>query len=226
MMLTLPDALTADQVAQFRHALERATWQDGRATAGHVALEAKRNEQLAANDPLAVQLGNAILDALGGNPLFISATLPLKVLPPSFNRYAGGGTYGNHVDNAIRALPGSAHRVRTDISATLFLTPPEDYDGGELVIEDTYGSHAVKLPAGHLVLYPGTSVHRVTPVTRGVRLAAFFWVQSLVRDQTQRETLYRLDTAIQQLTREAPQSSALVELTGVYHNLLRQWSHT
>ncbi|OVZ57619.1 Fe2+-dependent dioxygenase [Pigmentiphaga sp. NML080357] len=226
MMLTLPDVLTAEQLAQCRQALAGADWIDGRSTAGHMAVHAKHNLQLAADDPLAARLGNLILDVLGANPLFISATLPLKVLPPAFNRYEGGGNYGNHVDNAIRSLPGSAHRVRTDISATLFLTPPEDYDGGELVVEDTYGIHRVKLPAGHMVIYPGTSLHRVTPVTRGARIAAFFWVQSLVRDETQRETLYRMDTAIQQLAREVPASEALVQLTGIYHNLLRQWSQT
>ncbi|RZS78181.1 Fe2+-dependent dioxygenase [Pigmentiphaga kullae] len=226
MMLTLPDVLTAEQVARCRQALAGAAWVDGRATAGHMAVHAKHNRQLAHDDPLGAQLGNQILDALGANPLFISATLPLKVLPPAFNRYEGGGNYGSHIDNAIRSLPGSAHRVRTDISATLFLTPPEDYDGGELVVEDTYGAHRVKLPAGHLVIYPGTSLHRVTPVTRGARVSAFFWVQSLVRDETQRETLYRMDTAIQQLSREVPGSDAVVQLTGIYHNLLRQWSQT
>ncbi|MDX3904581.1 MAG: Fe2+-dependent dioxygenase [Pigmentiphaga sp.] len=226
MMLILPDVLAAEQLAQCRHALSRAQWIDGRSTAGHMAAHAKHNQQLAADDPLAVQLGNLILDVLGVNPRFISATLPLKVLPPAFNRYEGGGNYGNHIDNAIRSLPGTAHRVRTDISATLFLTPPEEYEGGELVVEDTYGSHPVKLPAGHMVIYPGTSLHRVNPVTRGARIAAFFWVQSLVRDEIQRETLYRMDTAIQQLTREVRDSAALVQLTGVYHNLLRQWSQT
>ncbi|GAA0497283.1 Fe2+-dependent dioxygenase [Pigmentiphaga sp. GD03639] len=226
MMLTLPDVLTAEQVARCRQALAGASWTDGRTTAGHMAVHAKHNRQLAADDPLGAQLGNLILDALGANPLFISATLPLKVLPPAFNRYEGGGNYGNHIDNAIRSLPGTAHRVRTDISATLFLTPPEDYDGGELVVEDTYGAHRVKLPAGHLVIYPGTSLHRVTPVTRGARVSAFFWVQSLVRDEIRRETLYRMDTAIQQLSREVPGSDALVQLTGIYHNLLRQWSQT
>jgi len=226
MMLTLPDVLTAEQLTRCRQALAQAAWGDGRATAGHMAVHAKHNHQLAADDPLGLQLGNLILDALGTNPLFISATLPLKVLPPAFNRYEGGGSYGNHIDNAIRSLPGTAHRVRTDISATLFLTPPEDYDGGELVVEDTYGTHGVKLPAGHMVIYPGTSLHRVTPVTRGARVAAFFWVQSLVRDEARRETLYRMDTAIQQLAREVPGSDAVVQLTGIYHNLLRQWSET
>lgn len=226
MMLTIPDVLTAEQLTHCHQALAGASWVDGRSTAGHIAIHVKQNLQLASDDPVAVQLGNLILDALGKNPLFISATLPLKVLPPSFNRYEGGGNYGNHIDNAIRSLPGSAHRVRTDISATLFLTPPEDYDGGELVVEDTYGEHRVKLPAGHMVIYPGTSLHRVAPVTRGARMAAFFWVQSLVRDETQRETLYRMDAAIQQLAREVPSSEALVQLTGIYHNLLRQWSHT
>lgn len=226
MLLQIPDVLSADEVSQCRVALEKAEWADGRMTAGHLAQRAKNNLQLAANDPLAARIGNLILDRLGGMPVFIAGALPLKVLPPNFNRYEGGGTYDHHVDNAIRTIPGTPHRVRTDISATLFFSDPDAYDGGELIIEDTYGSHSIKLPAGHLVLYPGTSLHRVAPVTRGVRFAAFFWVQSLIRDDAQRALLLELDTAIQRLTVAAPDNPALAQLTGVYHNLLRQWSET
>ena len=226
MLLQIPDVLTAESVRQARRELEAATWIDGRATAGHLAVRAKDNQQLAQDDPLARRFGDEILERLGRLPEFITAALPLKVLPPHFNRYAGGGTYANHVDNAIRTIAGTPHRVRTDISVTLFLSEPDEYDGGELVIEDSYGSHSVKQRAGSLVLYPGTSLHRVTPVTRGVRYAAFFWVQSLVRDDTQRALLLDLDNAIRQLTVAAPGNAALDRLTGVYHNLLRQWSET
>ncbi len=226
MLLQIPDVLTAEELRQARAALGQAAWQDGRATAGHLAIRAKSNLQLAEDDPLARRLGDLILDRLGTLPMFIAAALPLKVLPPRFNRYEGGGTYDNHVDNAIRTIPGTMHRVRTDISATLFFSEPDEYDGGELVIEDTYGNQTVKLPAGHLVLYPGTSLHRVTPVTRGCRLAAFFWVQSLVRDDAQRSLLLDLDTGIRRLTLAAPDNPGLGQLTGVYHNLLRRWSST
>jgi PKHD-type hydroxylase len=226
MMLTIPDLLSPDQVRQCRQALEQAQWTDGRATAGHQALRAKNNAQLAPEDPVGRQIGDLILDQLGRSPLFIAAALPLKVLPPRFNRYAGGGHYGDHIDNAIFTVPGSSHRVRSDLSATLFFSDPETYDGGELVVEDTYGQHRVKLPAGHLVLYPGTSRHRVEPVTRGARLASFFWIQSLVRDDGQRSLLLELDTALQQLNGELPDHPALVQLLGVYHNLLRRWSDT
>jgi PKHD-type hydroxylase len=226
MMLTIPDVLTADELRQCRAALEEANWQDGRLTAGHLAINAKSNQQLAHDDPLARQLGDFILDRLVQIPRFIAAALPLKVLPPRFNRYAGGGTYGNHIDNAIFSISGTPHRVRGDLSATLFFSDPEEYDGGELVVEDTYGSHRVKLPAGHMVLYTGGSLHRVEPVTRGARLAAFFWIQSLVREDHQRTLLLELDDAIQGLTRQVPESPELIRLTGVYHNLLRQWSQT
>jgi PKHD-type hydroxylase len=225
-MLHIPDVLTAEQVRKCRAALERASWVDGRGTAGHMAVRAKDNQQLAQDDPLAIEIGDFIVERLGNNPQFFAAALPLKVLPPRFNRYSGGGTYGNHVDNAIFSVPGTPHRVRSDLSATLFFSDPEEYDGGELVVEDTYGSHSVKLPAGHLVLYPGSSLHRVNPVTRGARMASFMWIQSLVREDSQRAMLLELDTAIQQLTRESPTSEALVRLSGVYHNLLRHWSNT
>lgn len=226
MLDVIPEILTAEQVAQCRHLLANAAWQDGKATAGHVARQAKQNRQLAADDPLTTQLGNLILDALVRNPRFMSAALPLKVLPPRFNRYENGGHYGNHIDGAVMNAPGSSQRIRTDLSATLFFCDPDDYDGGELVIEDTYGSQSIKLPAGHLVLYPGTSLHRVTPVTRGARIAAFFWIQSLVREDSQRSILTSLDTAIQQVSTDTPDSDAVARLTGVYHNLLRQWSET
>lgn len=226
MMSSIADVLTSEQLHQCRQALEQATWQDGRQTAGHIAVAAKSNQQLAQNDPLAQQLGDFILECLGQCPGFIATALPLKVLPPRFNRYAGGGTYDNHIDNAIFSVPGTPHRVRADLSATLFFSEPDEYDGGELVIEDSYGSHRVKLPAGHLVLYPSGSLHRVEPVTRGARLAAFFWIQSLVREDHQRGMLLELDKSIQALTRQLPESPELVRLTGVYHNLLRHWSQT
>ena len=226
MMLTIPDVLTPEQVQQCRAAFERAAWQDGRGTAGHVALKAKDNQQLPQDDPLSVEIGDFIVDCLGANPRFVAAALPLKVLPPRFNRYSGGGTYGNHIDNAIFSVPGTPHRVRSDLSATLFFSDPDEYDGGELVVEDSYGSHSVKLPAGHLVLYPGNSLHRVNPVTRGVRFASFFWIQSLVREDSQRSLLFELDQAIQGISQALPDSPEVVRLTGVYHNLLRQWANT
>jgi len=165
-----------------------------------------------------------ILTALGQNAMFISAALPLRVFPPLFNKYTGGQSFGTHVDNAIRQVPGTGHRIRTDLSATLFLAAPEEYDGGELVVEDTYGVHSVKLPAGHLVLYPATSLHHVRPVTRGERIASFFWIQSMVRDDAERTLLFGLDTAIQSVNREAPASQSAVQLTGIYHNLMRRWA--
>lgn len=225
-MLHIPDVLTPEQVHKIRAALEQANWVDGRGTAGHMAVRAKDNQQLAQDDPLAIEIGDFIVERLGSNSQFFAAALPLKVLPPRFNRYSGGGTYGNHVDNAIFSVPGTLHRVRSDLSATLFFSDPDEYEGGELIVEDTYGSHSVKLPAGHLVLYPGSSLHRVNPVTRGARMASFMWIQSLVREDSQRSMLLELDRAIQQLTREAPESEALVRLSGVYHNLLRHWSNT
>lgn len=226
MMLSIADVLTSEQVAECRQAFEQASWQDGRITAGHQAVMAKSNQQLALDDPLALQIGDFIVQRLSSHPQFVSAALPLKVLPPRFNRYSGGGTYGNHIDNSIFSMAGTSQRVRSDLSATLFFCDPDEYDGGELVVEDSYGSHRVKLPAGHLVLYPGSSLHRVEPVTRGTRYAAFFWIQSLVRDDTQRSLLLELDRAVQALTLEVPESAELARLTGVYHNLLRQWANT
>jgi PKHD-type hydroxylase len=227
MLLHVPNVLNAEQVAEFRQRLAGAGWADGKLTAGYQSAQAKDNAQLPDGDPVARELGGRVLDALGRSPLFFSAALPRRIYPPLFNRYAGGQSFGFHVDNAIRyerGPNGAQVPVRTDISSTLFLSAPEDYEGGELVIQDTYGTQRVKLAAGDLVLYPGTSLHQVTPVTRGERIACFFWTQSLVRDAGQRRELFELDLAIQRLTVAAPGNPALVQLTGVYHNLLRRWS--
>jgi PKHD-type hydroxylase len=216
--------LTPEQVAECRRLLDRAEWVDGRVTAGHLSAAAKDNMQLAEDDPVARQLGDAILTALERSPLFTAAALPAKVFPPLFNRYSGGQSFGTHVDNAIRQVKGTPHRVRTDLSATLFLSAPEEYDGGELVVEDVYGLQQVKLPAGHLILYPATSLHHVRPVTRGARVASFFWVQSMVRDDALRTILLDIDMAIQGINRDMPGHPSAVQLTGVYHNLLRRWA--
>ncbi len=226
MLLTIPALLDTTAVAAFRRTLLAADWQDGRETAGHVARSAKANLQLPGDSPLGVELGEQLLAALSRNPLFIAAALPLKVLPPRFNRYEGGGNYGDHIDNAVFSVPGTPHRIRSDLSATVFLSEPDEYDGGELVIHDTYGEQRIKLPAGHMVLYPGTSLHRVTPVTRGVRLASFFWIQSLVREDSQRSLLFQLDEAIREVATALPEQPVVASLTGVYHNLLRQWAQT
>jgi PKHD-type hydroxylase len=224
MLLQIPDVLTAEQVASARHLLEASNWVDGRVTAGHQSALVKDNLQLPEDHPVARELGDMILGALQRNPLFVSAALPLRVFPPLFNRYQGGHSFGNHVDNAIRPIAGTPLRIRTDLSATLFLADPDEYDGGELVVEDTYGCHSVKLPAGHMVLYPSSSLHNVTPVTRGARIASFFWIQSMIRDDGERTLLFDLDTAIQRLTVDMPDHPAALQLTGVYHNLLRRWS--
>lgn len=225
MMLHVPQVLTRDQVAACREALDGAPdWVDGRATVGTQGAQVKRNQQLAELSPVGLQLGRLILEALERHPLYQSAALPLRTVPPLFNRYEGGGHYGLHVDGAVRSVPGTSLRLRTDLSCTLFLAGPDDYDGGELVVVDTYGTHEVKLPAGDLILYPSSSLHRVEPVTRGARVCSFFWVQSLVRDDTQRRLLFELDTSIQQLRARHGESPELVALTGHYHNLLRLWS--
>jgi PKHD-type hydroxylase len=224
MLLHVPDVLTAAQVQYAQRVLAQAEWVDGSVTAGFQSARVKHNRQLPQGSKPARELGEVVLDALDGNPLFMSAALPAKVFPPLFNRYEGGEAFGNHVDNAIRQVPGSGQRVRTDISATIFLSAPEDYDGGELVIDDTYGPHSVKLPAGHMVLYPATSLHRVTPVTRGVRLASFLWIQSLVRDDAERTLLFDMDMAIIRLRRQIGDDESVLALTGVYHNLLRRWT--
>jgi PKHD-type hydroxylase len=224
MLLHIPDILTADQVVECRKALGDAAWEDGRATAGYQSARVKNNQQLPELHPTAQRLGDMILMSLERNPLFMSGALPQKVVPPLFNRYENSQAYGNHIDGAIRPVAGTPHRVRTDLSATLFLTAPEDYDGGELIIEDTFGAQRVKLPAGHMILYPGSSLHRVEPVTRGVRICAFFWIQSMVRDDGQRRMLFELDTTIQQLAATVTDQAPVVKLTNIYHNLLRQWA--
>jgi PKHD-type hydroxylase len=224
MLIQIPDVLTPSQVAEARRALDAAAWTDGRVTAGHQSARVKQNEQLQENDPVARELGDMILKALQATPLFIAAALPLRVFPPLFNRYSGGHSFGNHVDNAIRQVPGAPLRIRTDLSATLFFSGPEEYDGGELMVEDTYGVHQVKLPAGHMVLYPSSSLHNVQPVTRGARIASFFWIQSMVRDDGERTLLFDLDNAVRQIASELPDHGVAVQLTGVYHNLLRRWA--
>ena len=221
MLLPIENLLTAAEAEEFRLALEPAGWADGRITAGHQSALAKRNLQLPQHDALAQQLATRLLERLASHPLFIAAALPHKVFPPLFNAYRDGMDFGSHIDNAIR---GDEDKLRTDISCTLFLSPRDSYDGGELVVEDLYGSHAVKLGAGSLVLYPASSLHRVTPVTRGVRYASFFWVQSLVRDPLQRRMLLDLDLSIQGLRRAHGESAELVTLSGLYHNLLRRWA--
>jgi PKHD-type hydroxylase len=200
MLVHIPDVLSADQVAEARRRLDAADWVDGRVTAGYQSARVKDNAQLPEGNPVTEEIGDLVLTALQRNPLFLAAALPLRVFPPLFNRYAGGQSFGSHVDNAIRQISGTGHRIRTDLSATLFFSRPDEYDGGELLVEDTYGVHSVKLPAGHLVLYPSTSLHRVQPVTRGARLASFFWIQSM------------------------PDHPGSVSLTSVYHNLLRRWA--
>ncbi|HJU56236.1 MAG TPA: Fe2+-dependent dioxygenase [Pyrinomonadaceae bacterium] len=224
MLLQIPELLTADELAKCRQLLEQSEWVDGRVTAGHQSAQAKDNMQLPEDHPAAREMGELILDALQRSQLFMAAALPLKVFPPLFNRYEGGQSFGTHVDNAIRQVPGTPHRVRTDLAATLFLSQPAEYDGGELLVDDTYGVHEVKLPAGGLILYPASSLHHVRPVTRGTRLASFFWIQSMVRDDGRRTLLFDLDMTIQELNEGAPSPSPAVRLTGIYHNLLRQWA--
>ena len=224
MLVQVPDVLTEAQVARCRELMARAPWIDGRATAGAQSAQVKDNEQIAEGSTEAREMGDMIVAALERNPLFITAALPFRVFPPLFNRYGPGRTFGAHVDNAIRQVPGTPFRIRTDLSATLFLSRPEEYDGGELVIDDVYGSHAVKLAAGGLILYPATSLHRVTPVTRGTRLASFFWIQSMVRDDGARTLLFDLDMAINQVNQALPHHASVVALTSCYHNLLRRFA--
>jgi PKHD-type hydroxylase len=224
MLLHVPDVLSADQVSACRKALTDAAWADGRLTAGHQSIRTKDNLQLPEDSPVARELGALVLGALERNPLFLSAALPAKIFPPLFNCYRTGQSFGVHIDNAVRQFRGGQFRIRTDLSVTLFLSAPEEYDGGELVIEDTYGPHRVKLPAGHLILYPASSLHKVEAITRGARIASFFWVQSMVRDDSERALLFDLDNAIERLSAARPDDPTLVQLTGVYHNLLRRWS--
>ena len=224
MLINIPNVLNAAQIADARHLLETTDWVDGKASAGHQGALVKDNVQLPVDSPVGRHVGEMILKALGQSSLFISAALPLHILPPMFNRYSGGQQFGTHVDGSIRQIPGTGRRIRTDISATLFLAAPEEYDGGELMVEDTYGAKSVKLPAGHMILYPSTSLHHVTPVTRGARLCSFFWLQSMIREDAQRSLLFEMDVAIQRLGAEKPDHASVIQLTGVYHNLLRQWA--
>jgi PKHD-type hydroxylase len=225
MMLQIPQVLTKAEVAECRAILDAGPWVDGNLTSGFQAARAKANEQLPQDSEAAQTVGGVILRALEANPLFVSAALPQIILPPMFNRYGEGMGFKDHVDNAIRRDPLSGRRLRTDLSATLFLAEPEDYDGGELVVNDLYGAHVVKLEAGDMILYPSSSLHHVTPVTRGARTASFFWIQSLIRDDAQRTMLLEMDVAIQRLAqRSEPDDAAILSLTSVYHNLLRQWA--
>jgi PKHD-type hydroxylase len=227
MLIAIPAVLDARQVARARDLLDRALWQDGRGTAGVQSALAKSNEQLPQESAEARELGAAILESLSRNALFMSAALPKRIFPPLFNRYSAeaGHSFGNHVDNAVRYLPDGSGRIRTDLSATLFLADPESYDGGELTIEDSYGDHVVKLPAGDMILYPATSLHRVEPVTRGTRLASFFWIESMVRDDGRRTLLLDLDVGIRSLAEKVGDADpAIVSLTGTYHNLVRRWA--
>lgn len=225
MLVTIPSVLNKDQVLALRQTLDEAQWQDGRHTAGAQSIEVKRNRQLDPESPLALKLGQFILDQLSNNALFMSAALPHRILPPMFNRYETAETFGVHVDNSIRNMPLTGERLRADLSMTLFLSEPEDYDGGELVIEDNYGAQAVKLPAGDMVLYPSTSLHQVTPVTRGARVSSFFWLQSMIRSDAQRAILFDLDQSIQSLSaRDGANTPEALRLSGIYHNLIRMWA--
>lgn len=224
MLIHLKQVLDPESLEKCRATLEQADWSDGRGSAGYLSQAVKRNRQLPDDHPAARELGEKIIRILDGNQQFTAAALPAKIVPPLFNCYEEDNSYGRHVDGAIRPVFGTPHRVRTDISATLFLSEPDSYSGGELIMEDTYGPVEVKLPAGDMVLYPGSSVHAVRPVTSGRRLAAFFWIQSMVRGDHRRSILYELDKAIQQIAAETPEQEALVDLAGVYHNLLREWA--
>jgi PKHD-type hydroxylase len=225
MLICVPDVLGKAEVAEFRGAMDDAAWEDGRSTAGAQSAMVKNNEQLPPNGETSRQLGERVVKALAASPLFISAAIPRHIFPPLFNRYGVGQHFGVHVDNAVRGDHLTGMRIRTDLSVTLFLSEPEEYDGGELVVEDYYGSHEVKLPAGHLVLYPATSLHTVTPITRGARVASFFWLQSMIRDAHARSMIFDLDSAIQGLVaRQGRNDSQVVKLTGLYHNLIRYWA--
>lgn len=224
MMLHIPNVLTPEQVARCKDVMTRAGWVDGNVTAGHQSAKVKFNLQLPEESAEGRELGDMVRGALSRNPMFMSAVLPLQIFPPMFNRYDAGMTFGSHIDNAIRTHASQPVRIRTDVSTTLFISSPEDYDGGDLVVEDTYGSHTVKLPAGDAIIYPATSLHRVTPITRGSRIASFFWTQSMIRDVSHRAMLFDLDMSIIRLTQDVPDHPSLDSLTGLYHNLLRQWA--
>jgi PKHD-type hydroxylase len=224
MIVHIPNVLSQEQVTHCREVMHKASWVDGRVTSGYQSKVVKNNRQLAENSPEARELGDMIVAALERNPLFITAALPFRVFPPLFNRYEGGETFGSHLDNSIRQIPGTPYRIRTDVSATLFLSTPEEYDGGELVIDDIYGAHSAKLPTGDMIVYPANSLHHVNAVTRGVRLASFFWVQSMVRDDGQRTLLFDLDMSINQINQALPNHPGVVGLTNCYHNLLRRFA--
>jgi PKHD-type hydroxylase len=226
MMLHIPAVLSKDEVKELRRELDAAAWADGRATVGEQGARVKHNEQLNPADPIARKLSERILARLAASPQFFSAVLPLRILPPLFNRYSGGGTYGRHVDGAVMNQAGTAQRLRSDVSSTLFLSEPAEYDGGELIVHDTYGEHEAKLPAGDLLVYSATSVHEVLPVTRGARVCAFFWCQSMVRDDARRAQLHSLDQTIQSLRAKLGDTPDCVALTAHYHNLLRMWAET
>jgi PKHD-type hydroxylase len=225
MLICVPDVLSKAEVAEFRSVMDEATWEDGRSTAGAQSAMVKNNEQLPPDGELSRMLGDRVIKGLVASPLFVSAAIPKQIFPPLFNRYGVGHRFGVHVDNAVRGDQLTGTRIRTDLSVTLFLSEPDEYDGGELVVEDYYGSHEVKLPAGHLVLYPATSLHTVTPITRGARVASFFWLQSMIRDSHARSMIFDLDTAIQGLVERLGRNDAeVVKLTGIYHNLIRYWA--
>ena len=226
MLLHIPEVLSKEQVAGMRRAMEAAEWTDGRQTVGPQGAQVKRNLQLPDASPLRRELGDVVVASLARHPLYHAAALPLRTLSPRFNRYEGGGEYGFHIDGAVMATGDRDAHVRSDISCTLFLSEPGEYDGGELIVSDTYGEHEVKLPAGDAIVYPSSSLHRVTAVTRGARFASFFWVQSLVRDDSARKLLLELDTAIRTLSASAADQASILQLTGVYHNLLRRWAET
>jgi PKHD-type hydroxylase len=224
MMIHVPQVLTPEQVARCREVMEKAAWVDGKVTAGEESAKVKFNLQLPETAPEARELGEMVMSAIARSDLFFSAVLPKQVFPPLFNRYDAGMTFGAHVDNAIRSYLNTPLQIRTDVSSTLFISAPEDYDGGELVVEDTFGSHKVKLPAGDMIVYPGTSLHNVTPITRGSRIASFFWTQSLIRDDAKRALMFDLDMSIRRLATDHPEHPSVVSLTSTYHNLVRQWA--
>jgi len=224
MLIPIPELFSQDEVLEIRKQLDNADWTDGKVTAGYQSSTVKENMQLPESHPVAIELGRQIVQKLGNNPLFVSAALPAKIFPPLFNRYDVEQYFGNHVDNSIRRIPGTNEYVRTDLSMTIFFSSPEEYDGGDLIIEDTYGAHSVKLPAGHAILYPSTSLHNVLPVTRGSRVCSFFWIQSMVRSDNQRSLLLNLDAAIQKIGSDVQDHPSLLDLTAVYHNLLREWA--
>ncbi|GAA4324907.1 Fe2+-dependent dioxygenase [Pigmentiphaga soli] len=224
MMLHIPAVLTKDEVRQLRQRLDAADWIDGRATVGSQGAQFKRNRQLPEHSPVSQELGRIVQKAVMSHPMFFAAALPARTMVPLFNRYEGSETYGAHVDGAVRGVPGADYRLRTDLSSTVFLSEPEDYDGGELIVHDTFGEHEVKLPAGDMVLYSSSSLHRVEPVTRGARVGAFFWTQSMIRDDSARTMLFTLDTTIQSLREKYGETPEAVALTAHYHNLLRRWA--